>query len=145
MKIIKFILFFIIISSCNKDDNNNSNNNSNNVTTSSFAGKYNGQMLQTGPPPFVNYKTGNLTFEVFDLSSSKIKLLFYSNNLTAEANLNGNDFEIIPDTVEYGVTKVIIKGDGSFNNSSMTIKWIQDTYSGSTITPVEFKGTIPKM
>ena len=111
---------------------------------SDFSGKYNGTMIQDGPPPIINYQTANLTFEVSTLSSSKIKLLFTTNNFTAEANLSGSNFTIIPNTITYGATTVIIKGNGSFGNNDMTLDWIQDTdQSGSKYT-VELKGTLPK-
>src|ERR1035437_4221861 len=94
MKLLLFTALVVLTVGCKKSTPSPTN----------FAGKYNGTMIQNGPPPFVDYKTGNLTFEVSTLSSSKIKLLFTTNNFTAEANLNGNDFTIIPNTISYGAT-----------------------------------------
>lgn len=96
--------------------------------------------------PMPNYITQE-TFEVKALSYTKIKILFPSARLAAEADLKGNTFTIIPS--DYRINdgsfenKGRVTGDGSFGNNTLTIRWriesltVKNSYS-------EYKGTLTK-
>jgi hypothetical protein len=135
---------FVLICSCNKSNTPLGTN------STSFKGKYNGPMLQNGPGSFKDYKTGPLTFEVFDVDPTKISIQFSSNQFIADADLIGNNYKIIPKTIEYGATRVDISGFGYFKTDSMYIVWTQKqfTKSGSIynyLDSMQFRGTLKKL
>jgi len=116
----------------------------------SFKGKYNGPMIQNGPMGFKDYKTGPLTFEIFEINPTKLSILFSANQFIVDANLNGSNFTIIPKSIEYGTTRMDISGFGSFKPDSMFILWTQKQFlkNGSNfnyIDSMQFKGTLKKL
>ncbi len=129
------IILSVITFGCKKNNNSQTPNSLN----SGFEGKYNGPMtqIQSG----TTFQTVPITFEVFDKGANKIKLLYVGNNLTAEANLNGNDFTIIPDTFSFSGGTIVITGNGKFGVDNMTLKWIQALDN----MPIELTGTLDKL
>ena len=119
----------------------------------SIEGKYNGSMLQNGPvATFKDYRTGPLTFEVFEGGSNKISIQFASNQFVVDADVNKNDFTIIPKSIEYGGgIRYDISGNGKFKTDSMFILWTQKQYTIlgpnniSLVGITEFKGTLKKL
>lgn len=132
--IILILIFGILFSSCKK---------SNPAPISANDGIYIGEVTIK---PMTNYITQE-TFEVKALSYSKIKILFPSSRLAAEADLNGNTFTIIPYDfkINDGQTEnnIHVSGDGSIGNNTLTIRWrmesltVKNSYS-------EYNGTLTK-
>ncbi len=140
IKVICIITLAISYGSCKKGTTLAGNSASN------FKGKYNGPMLQNGPGSFKNYKTGPLTFEVFEPNGSKFSLQFSANQFIADAELNGKNFRIIPKSIEYGGTRMDISGFGFFKTDSMYIAWTQKQYSfNNYLDSMQFKGMLKKL
>lgn len=133
-KAIFILMLGLIFSSCKK---------STTAPISANDGTYVGEV---SIEPMPNYITQE-TFEVKALSYSKIKILFQSSRLAAEADLNGSNFKIIP--AKYRLndgqneSQCVISGEGSFAKNTITIRWRMDNLSVKN-SYSEYRGTLTK-
>lgn len=109
----------VLFSSCKKHKHENP------APKPNYSGTYKGAMVQNGPGPVNNIPIGEQEFSVTNSGENKIKLEFKLLQMTAEANVNGSNFTIVPVDLNYLGNAVTVSGDGSFTNGTMQINWRQ--------------------
>lgn len=117
--ILFFTLATVLFSACKKHKNDAA------TAKPDHSGTYKGAMVQNGPGPVSNIPIGDQEFKVTNIGDDKIALEFMLLQMTVQANIDGNSFNIVPSEVTYLGNTLTISGDGSFENGRMKVNWKQ--------------------